>query len=364
LKAYTTVVPLHGNTIENVLRESAAGQTIPLWTYSTYTTVDNNLYTGQIMGGAPNTGTTTIPTYIVPLILVMPDGTVFDPTAPDPTCAGGTPVTLVQNSPLFQNSGPFKWGSPPYNLGTTQYIDALQRGEFVKLVILTAINHQWHTLFGLNTTTAVTVTVPPNEGTTYTLAGCDKFGVVNQFWFDAYVTNTLIPSLAGQGVGPTTFPVVLTYNIFIASQGHTLAHCCTLGYHGAYGSPMQAYAVAEFDTNGHFGKLAQDTTILSHEMGEAMNDPTGFNPTPLWGHIGQQQNCQNNFEVGDPLTGTQYPPITLNGYTYHLQELAMYSWFYRPAQMVMPSNLYGDVGVLKWYSTNGTFENNAGPVCQ
>jgi len=27
-------IPLHGNTVENVLRESASGQTVPLWTYS------------------------------------------------------------------------------------------------------------------------------------------------------------------------------------------------------------------------------------------------------------------------------------------------------------------------------------------
>lgn len=365
LKGYSTVVPLRGNTVENVLRESEAGQTIPLWTYSTYTTVDNNLYTGQIMGGAPDTGTTTIPVYIVPLIVNMPDGGVFDPTAPDPTCAGGTPLTLVQNSPLFQTSGPFLWGNPPVNLGTTQYIDALQRAEFFRLLTLSATNSHWHTPFGLHTTNPVTVNVPSNEGQTFDFGGCSKIGVLNFFWLDNYVTNTLIPSLSGQGVGPTTFPMILMYNVVEASQGHDLhKHCCTLGYHGAYGSPMQVYSPAEFDTNKGFGKTAQDTSVLAHELGEAVNDPTGVNATPAWGHIGQQAGCQNNFEVGDPLTGTQYPPITLNGYTYHLQELAMYSWFFRPSQMVTPYPLAGDVGVLKWYSTNGTFLSDAGAICQ
>lgn len=362
-KGYSTYMPLRGNTVENAVRESQAGQTIPMWTYSTYTTVDNNLYTGQIMGGAPNTGTTTIPTYIVPLIVVMPDGTVFDPTAPDPTCAGGTPLTITQNSPLFQNAGPWTWGLPPFGLGSSQYIDALQRAEFFKLLFLGPLNYHWHTVLGLNTTSPVTVVVPSDQGQSYILAGCNRLGVVNIDWLDNYVTTVLIPSLASQGVGPTNFPVVLTYNIVEALQGHNLfVNCCYLGYHGSYGSPMQVYSVAEFDTNAQFP--AQDVTILAHELGEAVNDPTGVNLTPLWGHIGQQQNCQNNFEVGDPLTGTQYPPVTLNGYTYHLQELAMYAWFYRPSQMVQPYRIMGDPGVPNWYSTHGTFRHDAGAICQ
>ena len=49
------------------------------------------------------------------------------------------------------------------------------------------------------------------------------------------------------------------------------------------------------------------------------------------------------------------PGVTMsNGYTYHLQELADFSWF-----------LGNDpLGVNGWYSENGTFRTNAGPVCQ
>jgi hypothetical protein len=49
---------------------------------------------------APNTKT-TVPTQIIPVIFVMTDGGVFDPTAPDP-CAGppgGSAVSLTQGSP-------------------------------------------------------------------------------------------------------------------------------------------------------------------------------------------------------------------------------------------------------------------------
>jgi hypothetical protein len=61
-------------------------------------------------------------------------------------------------------------------------------------------------------------------------------------------------------------------------------------------------------------------------------------------------------EVGDPLSGTLAPPIynPFNKFTYHMQELAFFSWFYGA-----PS-----VGVNGWFSDNDTFSTDAGPVCQ
>jgi hypothetical protein len=86
-----------------------------------------------------------------------------------------------------------------------------------------------------------------------------------------------------------------------------------------------------------------------------MDDPLGDNPTPAWGHVGQVGGCQNNLEVGDPLTGTQIPPVTMpNGFTYHLQELAFFSWFYGAPSMA----------VNNWFSDNNTFTTDAGPPCE
>ena len=86
-----------------------------------------------------------------------------------------------------------------------------------------------------------------------------------------------------------------------------------------------------------------------------MDDPFGINPTPLWGNTGQVQGaCQGNLEVGDPLTGTDVPDVTMpNGYTYHLQELAFFSWFFGAP----PTAVHG------WYSDNNTFKTDAGPPC-
>ena len=331
-------IPLQGNTPEHALQESQQGLTIPLWSYTFKIGSPLQTYTGQIMGLAYQTNqTTNIPTYVVPLIVQIGSYT-FDPTKPAPACASNVvPLTAVQNSPLFQNSGPFIWNG--WNFGTTQYIDALQVAEWTPFDTLQS---NWHTLFQLHTTGAVTVNVPAGQGTVYN-APCGQLGAVNYLWLDNYVRNTLIPSLSNQGVGPTTFPVILMHNVVEQYGG-----CCILGYHGAYGSPMQVYSPAMFDTTGAF-KNSMDISALSHELGEAVNDPTGVNPTPPWGNIGQVSGCQTNFEVGDPLSGTLYTPITLSGYTYHPQELVMMPWFYH-------FNTKFGVG---WYSTNGTFKGFA-----
>ena len=347
LKPYTLTIPLQGESPQQAMQDSLAGLTLPLWSYWAWSPVNFRFYSGYIMGRTPGTlgsdfsGNTYIPTYIIPLILRMPDGGVFDPTRPDPTCSpAGTPLALVQHSPLFNNA-PMVWGGT--NVGTTQYIDAQLRAEFWSQIQGTVA--PWHTKFLTRTLRAITVNVPQGYGYT-TGAPCGNLGVIDHQWLDSYVKSQ-IPLLGSQGVGPRSLPLFLLYNVEQTSQGFTY-----LGYHSAYGPPLQVYSVATFDTTGAFPG-SQDITILSHELGEAANDPTGMNYTPPWGHIGQVQGCQNNFEVGDPLTGNFNPPITLNGYTYHPQELAFFAWFFRTR----------NTGVNGWYSTNGTFTTNAGPVC-
>jgi hypothetical protein len=129
----------------------------------------------------------------------------------------------------------------------------------------------------------------------------------------------------------------------------TLSDCCALGYHSGYtnssGTP-QYYTVTDIDDSGNFSGV-EDVSDLAHEVGEWMNDPSGTNPTPKWGHVGQDPNsCQANLEVGDPLTGTNLAITASNGITYHPQELTFFSWFYRQK----PS-----IGVNGYYSLADTF---------
>jgi hypothetical protein len=109
--------------------------------------------------------------------------------------------------------------------------------------------------------------------------------------------------------------------------------------------------VADFQGSGAVFTGVSDTAVLAHEIGEWANNPSGLNSVnPTWGGIGQVVTCQNNFEVGDPLSGTEAPAISFNGFTYHFQELAFFSWFYRDS----PSQGAGGV-----YSSNGTFKGFA-----
>jgi hypothetical protein len=58
--------------------------------------------------------------------------------------------------------------------------------------------------------------------------------------------------------------------------------------------------------------------------------------------------------VGDILAGVFMPPVTgKNGYTYTLQELAFFSYFYGGPSLA----------VNGWYSNNDTLKTDAGPVC-
>ena len=95
-----------------------------------------------------------------------------------------------------------------------------------------------------------------------------------------------------------------------------------------------------------------DASIASHEIGEWMDDPLAYNPTPPWGNVGQVSGCQANLEVGDPLSGTLMPPITMNGKEYQMQELAFFSWYFNKAND--PS-----VGAGGKFSSNGTFQGPA-----
>jgi hypothetical protein len=127
------------------------------------------------------------------------------------------------------------------------------------------------------------------------------------------------------------------------------------GYHTAFQDQfgnVQTYAVAEYDTT-RLSSGSRDITALSHEIAEWMNDPLGNNITPPWGHTGQVSGCQDNLEVGDPLSGNVTSVTMSNNFTYHPQQLAFFSWFYRG----IPS-----IGANGWYSNLGKFTSPP-PLC-
>jgi hypothetical protein len=359
---YTTVIPWREGSLSAARVQSSTATTIPLWAYSVTSSRDGNSYQGTIVGRSPffhGARTTSIPVFIVPLKIQMPDtGHIFDPTVADPFgClpTGETGLSLSQGSPIFQ-APETDWTMNGVDVGSGQYNDAFQRAEFFTDVSVTG--DRYHTALGpVTTLNAQTFNVPSGEGATYdatSFGGCGEIGVVDVNTLDTFLTGTVIPALAASGVGPTNFPFFLLYNVVMGNPGDSLtSNCCFLGYHAATGSPMQTYSPSDFDSTGIFVGV-KNTSTFAHEIGEWLNDPTGNNPTPAWGHVGQVSGCQSNFEVGDPLSGKDFPPITTsNGFTYDMQELAFFSWFYGA-----PS-----IGAGSLFSNNGTFTSDAGAPC-
>jgi len=355
--AMYTVLPLAGVTDDSLDAAVAKHATLPMWKYSIVSNRNDKKYSGKMVGRSPlyhGARETDIPVFIIPVKIVMPDGGVFDPTMIDNACASGhTPISLFQNSPILQ---PASYEIGGTNVGTGQYTDVFQRANFFSNVSITG--DSYHTVLSPVTVLPMqTFNVPAGKGLTYPAietGGCGSIGVVDINTMDKFVRTTLIPALKAQGISPTNLPFFFFYNVVMGAPGDVLdsPNCCVLGYHAATGSPTQTYAVSDFDTTDLFAGIS-NTVVASHEIAEWMDDPIGNNPTPPWGHTGQVTGCQNNLEVGDPLTGDLFPSVMMNDFTYQLQELAFFSWFYST-----PS-----IGVNGWFSDDGTFETDAGPVC-
>ena len=336
---------------------------IPVWSYSLAATKDGTTYTGQIVGGNPfarGGRTTTVNVVIIPLIINITQGVVpysFDPTVGDGTCPVGASNAIAKTtaSPIFTAS---PWSINGVSQGTVTFPDAYQIAEFSAPL-------GYHLAFNVSTaaTQTLSYTVPAGGDATaavFSLGGTQcgdvgptnqsgRIGVVNINTLDGQL-QTLITSLslsAGQ------FPLFVTNDSVISNgAASTIGNCCILGYHSAVTFPGQTYGIAEFDRGTVFGPTTADVSVLSHEVMEWVNDPSGNNLTPPWGVVGQVSGCQGNFETGDPLSGTLHTPVTLGGFTYHIQEQAYFSWFFN-------SNGTASLAQGGKFSTNGTF---AGPA--
>jgi len=352
-KLYFGVKPLKNMNAAEIEAASDAGTGLTMFKYnatSSRTGSKGQKFSGFMVGHNPNTtnGTTTTTVYVVPLIMKI-GGKTFNPTVADAACLGGkVPTTVLKNSPMVLATHDFKVNG--VDVGATQYSDAFRRGEFWKSV--SANGGTYHNKLNYVFLAAITVTPGSANSVLYSVTGTPcraTYGGVEVNWLDGYVTGTLIPSLASKGVGPANLPIFMMYNttMYDSSPGT----CCIGGYHGTEStSPPQTYSPFQFDSVGVFtGVGGEDTSIMSHEVNEWQDDPLGNNPTPPWGNIGQVSGCQGNLEVGDALTGTNFPNVTMNGFTYHLQELANFKWFYGA-----PANAAGGK-----FSDNGTFTTAA-----
>jgi hypothetical protein len=289
---------------------------------------------------------TDINLYVIPLKITITDtahgAVVYDPTVADGcyTLADSThptDVSLVTQSPMFQtNLYDGGVGHAPKMNGVdvtqgvpSQYVDAYLRANWWTLVGGTNFHLNFIVTILPTQTLTSTVTGQANYvgGVDYT--GCGKIGVIDINSFDPAVVTLL---QGNASVSPGIFPMLLTNSVVLGNGSTNLfgGTCCILGYHSGFisGGKLQVYS--PFSVSAPFG----DVSTISHEVAEAVMDPTGNNATPSWGNEGQVVGgCQGNLEVGDPLSpgfGTPTNPyvITQNGFTYTLQELVFFDWFF------------------------------------
>ena len=335
-------------------RKSSGATNIPMFTKSFFDGASGHQYDSTLVGADPavSNATTSVATKVIPLAIQLDGGSAYDPTAPD-NCTGDIATKMTMASPIFKNRDYVFGGT---DAGKGQYVDSFRRAEFWSDTGGGA-HPKYHTKLSASLVKQkLTVTVPAGHWREYAASGACKLGVVDIDWLDNYLVNTAIPSLASAGVSTATFPVFLSSNLVAYDPTQPAGQdCCIGGYHSAYGNPfggsVQTYAFADYETTGLFHGAFQDVSVLSHEVGEWMDDPLADNFSDSWGNIGQVQGCYPLYEVGDPLTGTNLS-VAIKTTTYHVQELAFAGWFYH----FTPSG-----GINGWYSLNGSFTSPAAP---
>jgi hypothetical protein len=269
-------------------------------------------YPYSMLGGNPNTASTTLPVAIVPLRFQFSGYLV-----------GGKPLTLLpgpilptlETSPLWTNSA--------YNTGTLQFTDAVQRNEFAHVA-------GWHTLLGTpRVLPPYTIIVPVGKGTVFhTSAGYNA--VVNYAFFSS-VFNTMLQK---SGVKPTEIAVFASRGVYLQPGNENFYY---FGFHGANqvaqtptSSTVQIWVWSSWINPGFFGNPQfQDVFGFSHEFAEAINDPFLTNNVPMYQN--PNGSCSNIIEVGDPIEELGNPAylVTHAGFQYHLTNAAAWQWFVR-----------------------------------
>ncbi len=279
--------------------------------------------------------TTNVGVVIIPIKFVFPKSNgnaTFDPE--NDKAADGNSTTLdTLLSPLFNDVNFTQGGT---NLGTTQYIDAFQRGNF--WIPVEAGGASYHVLLLPTFVAEPTVVVTSARGKVIAnpFGGSGKVGILDNKWY-----NDVLQSLMKKYVqiNPGVLPLFLTDNVYVLEKS---GKCCDGGYHSSNGAQPhgQTYATAAFGTEG--GQACIDVSCISHELAEWLDDP----------FINNHVNCSDNslMEVADPVNGHNYPYVSI-GNTYHLQSLVFIGYF--GGNPVYPPSVNG------WLS----FQNDMSHLC-
>ncbi len=309
--------PPHSPANDAGVAEAVAKSPLKVPSWSAKVTSLGKSYTFTMIGQSPlgkGAGTTTVKAVIVPLRFEFTNGTL-DATNPLPNCSPAAATTLIAGSPLFNN---IKLTIGQTLIGNSQYEDLFQRANFWGYVGKS--NPNYHVVFKPSQAPVVTIKVNgPASSMTCATGAPGGLGTLDFNTWDKLVQTTLIPGLK-KYLNPGVLPIFLSYDVVFGGAA---------GYHNAYATPKgtQTYAVSVLLD---LRSTPPNSEVMSHELGEWVNDPLVNNPTPAWGHTGQVTGCQSNLEVGDPLTGLSFGTVKMqNGIVYTVQDLTFFSWFYR-----------------------------------
>jgi hypothetical protein len=346
---------------------------------------------GFVVGPDPFSGddrarNTSVKTFIVPIVIkvhqvatefsvdannnliltgIKDQDATYDPTTPAPACLGkknNVPFTLAVQSPVFQNHH-WVWGG--VDLGEAQYDEAFQRANFWNATGEDPGSYHLH----LDTQTLPPVVLDFPKGSGIGLpqssaflgySACAPTALVDFNLFDDDLDYVTLPQLASRGANSGNFTMFIAGNVLWGAVIGQLPYyeAEAAGYHSFSSvDPAQTYGVTQFGDENIF--TWPDAVPLSHEVSEWENDPQGANEVQLYNVNAAfdptgPAECQGNYETGDILAGFFMPPVTgKNGYTYTVQELAYFSYFYGG-----PSFAAGG-----GYSNNNTLTSDAGPAC-
>jgi hypothetical protein len=291
----------------------------------------------NIAGRPPQEGGTTI--INAPIVPVSLDLLNFDGNGHTLHYSVVPFILPTVYSPIFQS-----WNYSSSDV-PTQLIDAELRAEFYN-----SMKPNWHTLLNPSVKSVRTMSLPAGsyyyqlkrDGRCceYVLVDNKVFG---NLLFPPIPADTTTPIGAAENAGEITTKDISTFlfpNTYLYDGDP--GNCCVLGYHSydyEPGDSTNGYAEKRYVLNfsswispGLFGDGVEDVTATSHELAESFNDPFVVsdklhNLTPWW--ISPNGNCQDDLEVGDAIEGLPLDvyPITMNGRTYHPQNVALLQWF-------------------------------------
>jgi chitinase len=290
-------------------------------------TTQRGAYT--VVGNAVGTGTTTIPTLLVPVTLVFEGSTsAGNPKRMD---ASGDAAEILA-SPVFT-----KYHFP--DGGDTQYADAMERS-------MLADAGSRHTLLAKPKIRPLTIRIPAGYGYVLTSKSSGESIAIAD---SDYIVKQLFLQLPKQ---PGRLVIAVAHNTSFYAAGDATV-CCTTGAYGVDPTTGTSFVLSSYLEDVPAVLRDRDAQPLTEQLAEFLLDPL-HNPSfygedqtkagnvlPAWIHPGGHGR-----ECGGPGIGSSYyllEPTDTNGTnefpasdaysahaasaTYHLQNVALLNWY-------------------------------------